>query len=349
MLISNDIVNIINSLWNLDNNSENDNIKFEYFNNQDYKNKYVMLMFLYILDNIENNTCYIVNKEQIRKHFNITNKNFVFKKCIESIKLLSELYIIYNNVKYELIKFDINNNKIIVGDWIKQIKIKNKIDIKLNYNIFIQGKNDSFECMSLPYILINNYYNGITTYKVRELFSDIFESNKIIRKRFIENIIEKINNILEFNDFYLEFDCDLSPIKFQLGICKIRNFDDIEEVILPINKLVKFDKNKNINKIVYFKEDEYFISNLGTLYRKSKPLVNTENLNGYIFNNLKDINGKQVCFLRHQIVAQIFLWDKYNKNMTVDHIDRNRHNNKLNNLRWATITEQINNRYNTKS
>lgn len=351
MLISKDIVDIIMLLWNFDNNKVKTNIYFYYkINNielrnyEDFnlKNKYIILMAMYVFYNMKEEKYLSFN--DIKNFFNITNKRFIYKKCLNALNLLSKLYIVLNDKEYKLI--NINNNIIYSCNWINNIQLYNDIDVKLDYNTFISGKEDNIECMPLPYILINNYYNGITTYKIRELFSDIFKSDKIVRRRFIENIVEKINIILKINNLYLEFDCDLSPMKFQLGVCKVCNLNKIEEVILPINKLVKFDKNKNINKIVYFKEDEYFISNLGILYRKSKPLANTENLNGYIFNNLKDINGKQICFLRHQIVAQVFLWDKYNKNMTVDHIDRNRHNNKLNNLRWATTTEQINNRQN---
>lgn len=35
----------------------------------------------------------------------------------------------------------------------------------------------------------------------------------------------------------------------------------------------------------------------------------------------------------------------FNNNTTTDHIDRNRNNNKVDNLRWATSQEQTENRY----
>jgi len=46
--------------------------------------------------------------------------------------------------------------------------------------------------------------------------------------------------------------------------------------------------------------------------------------------------------LIHRIVAESFLPNPFHKT-TVDHIDRNRQNNSVHNLRWATMKEQCNN------
>ena len=355
ILINKDIVDIIMLLWNFDENKINTNNYFYYkinnielrnYDNIYLKNKYVMLMAIYFFSNINKDrySKQIISFDKIKKFFNITNKNFSYTKCLNSMKLLSKLNIILNEKQYQLIKID-NDNIVYFDKWIECIEINNFIEVNLDYNIFIEGNQNNLECMPLPYILINNYYNGIYTYQVYDLFSDIFNSKKIIRKRFILNILEKINYILNKNNIYLDFNCDFTPEKFKQGICIVSNNNIIEEQILPIYSLVKFDKNRNISKTIYFKENEYFISNFGILYRKTKQLADRENLNGYIVNNLKDINGKYVPFLRHQIVAQVFLWDKYDNNTTIDHIDRNRNNNKVDNLRWATSQEQAENRY----
>lgn len=63
-----------------------------------------------------------------------------------------------------------------------------------------------------------------------------------------------------------------------------------------------------------------------------------DNFNGY--NRIK-INGK--LYLVHRLVAETFIENIENK-PTVDHINRDRSDNMVENLRWATFTEQNNNR-----
>lgn len=53
--------------------------------------------------------------------------------------------------------------------------------------------------------------------------------------------------------------------------------------------------------------------------------------------------GKIKYYHIHRLVAEAFLPNEENK-PTVDHIDRNRLNNNVSNLRWATYKEQNKNR-----
>ncbi len=53
-------------------------------------------------------------------------------------------------------------------------------------------------------------------------------------------------------------------------------------------------------------------------------------------------NGKTKKFLLHRLIADHFILNPENK-PEIDHIDRNPHNNKLQNLRWATRAEQCQN------
>ena len=76
--------------------------------------------------------------------------------------------------------------------------------------------------------------------------------------------------------------------------------------------------------------------------RIKKPYTNKKN--GYLIIDLcKDNKSKKVPV--HRLVAEAFIPNHENK-PTVDHIDGNRKNNSINNLRWATYSEN-NSRFET--
>jgi len=56
------------------------------------------------------------------------------------------------------------------------------------------------------------------------------------------------------------------------------------------------------------------------------------------------VNGKRIMCLVHRLVAEAFL-ENYDKNMTIDHIDGNKHNNCVSNLECVTISENIKRAY----
>ena len=65
---------------------------------------------------------------------------------------------------------------------------------------------------------------------------------------------------------------------------------------------------------------------------------------GYCYVDLSK-NNKSKRMLIHRLVAEAFIPNPENK-PTVDHADGNRKNNRIDNLRWATYSEQ-NSRFNT--
>lgn len=94
-----------------------------------------------------------------------------------------------------------------------------------------------------------------------------------------------------------------------------------------------------------FMLSRYQISNTGKVRNKNTDYLFTRRLNesGYVVVNLKMDNDINRYFRVHILVANTFLENPENK-PTVDHIDRVRHNNNVNNLRFATYREQLLNR-----
>ena len=79
-------------------------------------------------------------------------------------------------------------------------------------------------------------------------------------------------------------------------------------------------------------------NNVKIIY-KGKVLSTKISNNGYLQCTLTK-DGKSKTKLVHRLVAETFL-DDFNVKLTVDHIDCNKSNNKIDNLRMVTIKENI--------
>ena len=73
-----------------------------------------------------------------------------------------------------------------------------------------------------------------------------------------------------------------------------------------------------------------------------EPQITTD---GYYYVHLRDANKKRTKQRIHRLLALQYIENIDNKE-TVDHIDRNRTNNDLSNLRWCTRKEQNHNKKN---
>ena len=107
---------------------------------------------------------------------------------------------------------------------------------------------------------------------------------------------------------------------------------------------------KEISKLFVMEDwknciENYEVSNFGNIRRKMnngeyKIIGGSIQNRGYkYFQLIRD--GKRINYLIHQLVAKFFIGDRPN-GLVIDHIDRNKLNNNVNNLRY--ITQQDNSR-----
>jgi hypothetical protein len=95
--------------------------------------------------------------------------------------------------------------------------------------------------------------------------------------------------------------------------------------------------------------NKYQISNLGNVrgYKGDKPLKPGIVSCGYCQVRISK-DGLYKNEYVHRLVAEHFLEKPEEGKCLVDHIDRNKTNNCVSNLRWVTHSENGNNRYNTR-
>ncbi|KAG5182911.1 hypothetical protein JKP88DRAFT_241217 [Tribonema minus] len=92
----------------------------------------------------------------------------------------------------------------------------------------------------------------------------------------------------------------------------------------------------------------YRVSSVGTIKNHtSGKLLSTHNLTGYTGVALS-LGGKQKTLRMHILVAKAYLWRPDDGDYTVDHMNRNMVDNTLENLRWATKSEQARNQASKK-
>lgn len=88
----------------------------------------------------------------------------------------------------------------------------------------------------------------------------------------------------------------------------------------------------------------YGVSKKGDIidFRSGKIISTHKNLDGYIGVNLRNKDGYKT-FRGHRLVCEAFLEPEENK-LEVDHINRIRHDNRVENLRWCNDLEQQENK-----
>lgn len=110
--------------------------------------------------------------------------------------------------------------------------------------------------------------------------------------------------------------------------------------------LYSFDSVYNIVDKYDYSSCNYYVSDLGN-FRKGNVIRNMKPDAVGTTTHTLTCNSKKHRFKLHQIVMQTFHPEGIRPGYSVDHISRNRLDNRLSNLRWADRETQVENRDNS--
>lgn len=125
---------------------------------------------------------------------------------------------------------------------------------------------------------------------------------------------------------------------------------------MTILQILKLDTGSNLDIEQYASLSplgfhDYIVSTYGRVFNHSlgKELKGYIDNGGYKRVTIKASDKSKYTRTIHRLVGLTFLPKMEQGDMTIDHIDRNKLNNNINNLRWATKSEQAYNRQRKKT
>lgn len=97
-----------------------------------------------------------------------------------------------------------------------------------------------------------------------------------------------------------------------------------------------------VNKKILSEFPNYYICDDGSVIniKSGRVLKANSQPRGYLSYRLCNSDGKFITKAAHRLVAQAFLPD-YSKNLQVDHVDCNKHNNHIENLEMVSESENM--------
>lgn len=155
-------------------------------------------------------------------------------------------------------------------------------------------------------------------------------TNKVYQYTLDGNLIKKWNSIL---DVCKELKCD----KDTISKCYYGKKESALGFKWKIEGLIE-DTSEFRNIKISPTETllDYKINNKGQIINKKNILLRYRTLTGYYSTNIKTNDNNNKCVLLHRLVAMTFLENPNNYEI-VNHKDKNRLNNNVENLEWCTL------------
>jgi len=307
----------------------------------------------YSIDNLE-----LVNEEQLKEY----KQNQLNK--IKEVKLKEGWKAHYKFLNYlgnsEGKVFSILTNEIINGhntDGYDKInihddKLYNRYPVhRFIYECFNGEIEDKIQIDHINGNKLDNSILNLQALNSKDHNKKTFENNKEAR---LKQAIKKQKKIL-----LIEYDKNEKIISERIYNCA----NDLEEILglarqrIALytknetrynNYLLKYVEEKIDNEIWRTIQDDkrfegYEFSNMGRIKKKRNDIISFGNLNnmGYL-----SVNINEYRYMMHYLICLAFNGKPngvYGNEITVDHIDQNRSNNKPDNLKWANRIEQATN------